>query len=236
MKLRQVIGSILIWVSCISIIQSFREYLLSESGDRRYEERSLLERPFRFAGESFTVVDEHPYNPPGEGEYTSEAEVPGTIQVLRNGSPMGAPSRARIRPGRNDLGRYHLWFDAWVFRDRQSGDSALWMARRIQREESRPLFEVTTITEHGTRTRRLLRNHQLAESYPVFRSTQFLRGSSFHVVPLSVLDLFIAPPLLLVFPLGTLAVGLVLVRSRKNRHPGRAAEPAAGADAPLGSI
>jgi hypothetical protein len=216
MRLRWIIGGILAAVSVASIIQSFREYLLWERGSRRYDERPLLERPFRFAGQSFTVADSHPYTPAGEGEYTSEAAVWGTIQVFRDQSPLDSRSRAEVRPGRKDLGRYHLWFDASVFRDKQSGDSALWMARRIEAEGSRPLYEVITIAADGGEIRRLLRTHQLGRSYPIFRSTQFLRGSTFFVVPLSVLDFFIFPPFLLIFPVGTLITGLLLVRSGKR--------------------
>ncbi len=231
MRMRWIFGVMLVAVSVASIIQSFREYRLWERGNQRYDERSLLERPFRFAGRSFTIADGHPFSPPGDGEYTAEAAVSGTVQILRNQSPLGPPSRAEVRPARNDLGRYHLWFDAWVFRDKQSGDSALWMARRIEAEGSRPRYEVITITDDGIETRRLLRKHQLGRSYPVFRSTQFLRGSSFFIVPLSVLDFFIFPAFLFIFPIGTLIIGLLLIRGGKKRYSARAGEPVVAADA-----
>jgi hypothetical protein len=230
MRLRSIFGVVLAAVSLASIVQSFREYGLWERGSHQYEELSILERPFRFAGDSFTIADTHPYSPPGEGAYTSEAAVPGTIQILKNQSPLGPPSLAEVRPGRNDLGRYHLWFDAWVFRDRQSGDSALWMARRIEADGSGPRYEVITVTDDGIVTRRLLWTHQLGRSYPVFRSTQFLRGSSFFVVPLSALDFFIFPLFLFIFPIGTLIIGLLLSRGGKRRHSARAGEPVIGAD------
>lgn len=216
MKLRRVLGSILIVISGVSIVQSTREYLLWESGDG-VEQRDIRDRAFRFAGRSFTVEDEHPYIPRRQGEYNSEAAVPGTIRLTSGGSVLGAPSRAEVRPGRNDLGRYHTWFDAAVFRDTRSGDSVLWMARRIQPEGSRPVFEVVTVSADGTQNTRVLRAYQLGQSYPLFRSTQFLRGSTFFVVPLSVLEFFVFPPLLLLFPFGALALGIVLARMQEIR-------------------
>lgn len=209
---RRAFGFLLIALSIASVVQSVREVVLWEGGQSRYDERFITQRRFRFAGQSFEVVDEHPYAP-----RSGEAEVPGTIRLLANGSMIGAPSRAEVRPGHDDLGRYHLWFDARIFRDRRSGDSTLWMARRIGADGSSPRFEVTTIRADGARTRRLFRTHQLGRSYPLFRTTQFLRGSSFWVVPLSVLDFGIFPPFLLVFPIGTLVFGIILLRRRRVR-------------------
>lgn len=216
--MRTAVGILLVVVSLASIVQSIREIVLFEAGYRRYEEQSLLERPFVFAGRSFTLEDDHPYIPREPGGYTSEAGYPGTIRVLMDGVPLTAPAHAIVRPGRDDLGRYHLWFDAWVFRDRHTGDRTLWMAQRIQENGAHlPEFEVITMNEAGALERQRLRWYQLGRDYLVFRATQFVSDGSFFRMPLSMTEAVIFPPFLLVFPFGTLALGLLLLRMERRR-------------------
>jgi hypothetical protein len=196
-----------------------REYLLWESGAQQYREDSYLERPFTFAGQPIDIRDDQPTD-----SVTSEREYEGVIQILIDGQPLGPPARALVRRGRTDLGRYHLWFSAWTFTDRATGRTTLWLARRHQPDSTEgPRFEVTTVAEDGTRETRLLRQWQLGTSYPLFRSTQFVRDGSFFAIPLSMLEAFIFPPILLMFPIGTLIVGVVLVRRGTRTHLVRAA-------------
>ncbi len=211
--MRTAAGILLVAVSLASIVQSVREISLFEAGHRRYEEQSLLERPFKFAGHSFTLEDDHTYIPRESGGYTSEAGYPGTIRVLMNGAPLTTPAHAIVRPRRDDLGRYHLWFDAWVFRDRYTGERALWMTQRIQENGARfPEFEVIIVGEDGAIQTQRLRWYQLGRNYLVFRSTQFISDGSFFRMPLSMTEAAIFPPFLLLFPLGTLTLGLLLLR------------------------
>ena len=144
------------------------------------------------------------------------------MQILMDGRPLGTPTRALVRRGRRDLGRYHLWFDAWQFRDRASGKSTLWLVRRLQRHSgASPRYEVITVAEDGLHETRVLRGFELGGSYPLFRATQFVRDANlWSGVPLSVLDFVVLPPLLLFFPLGTLLLGLHWIRRGIQAAPG----------------
>jgi hypothetical protein len=203
-----IVGLTLTALSIGAVVQSTREYLLWEAGRRDYAEDSFLERPFTFAGHTFTVEDDQPT----DSTY-SEIAYEGRIRLLMDGRPLGPPSRALVRPGRHDLGRYHLWFDAWHFKERASGRTTLWLTRRLQPDSAAsPRFEVITLAENGAPSRRLLSTWQLGASYPLFRSTQFVRDGTSAAIPLSMLEAAIFPPILLVFPIGTFVLGLYLIR------------------------
>ena len=203
-------------LSVAAVVQSLRELWLWERDGAEYTEQSYLELPIIFAGHTLTVVDDQP-----RSSRYSEDEQPGTIRLLLDGVPLGVTSRAQVRPGRHDLGRYHRWLDVWQFRRRTSGDSALWIARRLQdTPKQEPRFEVFEVMEGGVMRHEQLRGWQLSSSYPLFRATQFVRWENLlYGVPLSVLDWVAYPPLLLVFPLGTFALGTVLVwRGRASKR------------------
>jgi hypothetical protein len=212
---------LLVGLSVSAIVQSVREYLLWERGASTFQEQGFDTQPIEFNGHLVTVYDDQPID-----SLHSEIEHEGAIQITMDGSPLGKPSRAGVRRGRNrpgDLGRYHGWFDAWQFRDRASGVSTLWLVRRIQAtDHARPQFEIITIGEDDHRQVRLLRGYQLGASYPLFRSTQFVRDASpLSGVPLSVLDFVIAPVFLLIFPFGSLALGgWMIVRSARKHEVG----------------
>jgi hypothetical protein len=206
-------------LSLAAVVQSAREYLLWEGGRRDYVEVSFLEQPFTFAGHTFTVEDDQPTD-----SSDSEAQYEGTARLLMDGKPLGAPSRALVRRGRRDLGRYHLWFDAWQFRERAGGRNTLWLARRLQPDSTiGPRFEVITVAEDGAQRTRLLSTWQLGTTYPLFRATQFIRDGTSAAIPLSMLDASIFPPTLLVFPIGTLALGVYLIRHGRRGDSDRVA-------------
>jgi hypothetical protein len=119
-----------------------------------------------------------------------------------------------VRRGLKDLGRYHLWLDAWIFQDRASGDRTLWLVRRLQPEEiESPKFEVTEVAPTGESETRILAAWQLGAEYRRLRATQFVRDGLWTVFPLSVSEVAgIAPTWLLLFPVGTLVCGLLLAR------------------------
>jgi hypothetical protein len=207
-KIKVGVGTLLVLLSLAAIVQSVREYLLWESGRRAYDEESFLPLPILFAGHSFDIRDDQPRD-----TAYSETEHEGFAQWLRDGVPFQARSRALVRRGRSDVGRYHTWLDAWKFRDRGTGRTTLWLVRRLQPSVSeRMRFEVITVEQDGVTHIERLGGWQLGRDFPTFRATQFIRAGLLAGVPLSMLDAFIFPPILLVFPLGSLALGVILLR------------------------
>lgn len=203
-------GWSLILLSILSVVQSWRELRLWRDSMSRYVEDNLDARVFSFGPYTVTVSDDQP-----DDGLHSEQEWAGTLRVEIDGRPLGSPSFAGIRRSRTDRGRYHSWMDAWTFRDVDTGRRTLWLTRRLQPPGTwQPRFEVTVLDTAGTVQTRTYRADQLGASFPLFRSTQFLRwGES--AFPLSVLDWVVFPVALLVFPFGTFFVGGCLVfRSR----------------------
>jgi hypothetical protein len=212
------IGSALIILSLAAVVQSVRELLLWEQRGPDYAEESYLKRPLEFAGHTITVRDDQPTD-----SAHSEAAYEGRIQILMNGEPLGAPSRALVRRGRRDLGRYHLWFDAWQFTERATGQKTLWLARRLQPDPGgSPRYEVVVVDEQGRRQTRVYRGWELGSGYPLFRATQFIRDE-WSAFPLSMLDAVFFWPILLLYPLGTLVLGVSLLRRGAQARPLRAA-------------
>jgi hypothetical protein len=204
---------LLVLFSLAAIVQSTREYALWETGQRTYDEDSFLALPIVFGGHSFDIRDDQPRD-----TAYSEDEYEGSVQWMRDGAPYESPSRARIRPGRNDIGRYHLWLDAWRFYERATGRTSLWLVRRLQPGNTgRPQFEVITVEQDGSTRLQRLRTWELGRSFPLFRATQFVRDGTSSAIPLSMLEAFIFPPILLVFPVGSLALGLILLRRGYRR-------------------
>lgn len=207
-RIVRTVGVALVSFSALAVLQTVREVVLWELGDRAYTEESPQGRTFGFAGHTFTVTDDQPV----EGD--SQAEFDGRIQPMMDGKPLGPTSRARVRRGVVDLGRYHLWYDAWVFRERATGRASLWLARRLQpTDASDPQFEVVTVAPDGTQERRVLSAWRLGTAYRLFRATQFVREGTWTAMPLSlnaVIGFF--PIFLLVFPIGTFIAGALLIR------------------------
>jgi hypothetical protein len=210
---RRIAGVSLIVFSLLAVLQTAREIALWTYGEHRFDGRSLQEQPIEFGGHRISVTDDQ-----STDSMPSETETRGTIQPTIDGVPLGAASIAGVRRGRRDrrdLGRYHGWYDAWVFRDRRSADSVLYLARRLQpRSSESPRFELTTV-DASTRDvkQRIVTGSQLAWSFPAYRSTQFIRDGTWTVLPLALGDLLGFFPLaLLVFPVGTAVVGYLLAR------------------------
>lgn len=210
------LGAALVAVSLFAVVQTIRELLLWERGRAQFADESVSARPISFAGRTWSVTDNQPFTP-GAG-YT---EFEGAIQPTVDGRPLGMPSRAKVRRGLADLGRYHRWYDAWLFRERGSGQRTLWLARRLQAMESdAPRFELVTISEAGEWHTQVLRSWQLCRDYPTFRATQFVREGTSWPFPLAldgVIGFF--PILLLIFPLGTLVLGVFLLARRGKAQP-----------------
>ena len=211
---RSVLGWLFIGLSVICVIQSAREWR-AWTPDPQLAERDLpLALPIRFAGHRIDVADDQPTD-----SLSSERAVEGRIQLYLDGQPLGGPSRALVRPGRRDLGRYHMWLQATPFHDRTSGEDVLFLARRIQPSDAGGArFEVNRLDESGAVTTEMLRGWSLGSRYAVWRATQFLRANEWEAFPLSMLDAVAFPLFLLIYPMGTLFLGIVLVRSGRRRR------------------
>jgi hypothetical protein len=64
----------------------------------------------------------------------------------------------------------------------------------------------------------MLRGWSLGSRYGVWRATQFLRANEWEAFPLSMLDFVAFPIVLLIYPIGTLILGIGLVRSGRRRR------------------
>jgi hypothetical protein len=213
---KSIVGWGLVLLSLIAVIQSARAVGLWEIAGRRYTEHSVQDLPITFAGQAIEIRDNLARTATG-----SQAASEGKIEVRLNGRLQGVASRAAIRMGLGDIGRYHGWLDAWIFVARANGDSTLWITRRLQAADSDPArFELVVVHANGTVETRTVRGWQLGFDYPSFRSTQFVRSGAWEALPLDVSDLAgLFPILLLIFPLGTLFTGIFLLRRPQLRAP-----------------
>lgn len=212
--IRRVIGAMLVSLSVLTIVQSARELLLWRNQDA-YVEKDFLPLPIVFGGHRFTVRDDQLSD-----SVSHEQAYEGQAQWMRDGAAMGAPARALVRRGRSDIGRYHLWISAWVFVDKATHDTTLMLTRRLEPTRARSVaYEVTTVRANGAMSTAQYSAWQLGQSYPLFRSTQFLHdGGSSEGMPYSALGLASFPLLFVVYPFGSLVVGcLMLRRQGRNR-------------------
>jgi hypothetical protein len=216
-------------LSVLAVMQSVREVIFWETGEGRYEEDSFLDLPIVFAGDTFNIRDDQPRD-----TAYSEDDSPGSVQWMRNSQPFGPVSYAGVRRGRDDIGRYHLWLDAWTFREDATGKTSLWLTRRLlPNGRGRPMFEVITVQQDGRTRIEHLSAWQLSRSFPLFRSTQFVRSGRASGIPAAMVETFLLSPfplsmleglflwpILLVYPVGSFFLGLSLLR-RNNRVPGQ---------------
>jgi hypothetical protein len=211
----RVIGLFLTIVSIFSIAQTIREIVFFESGESKYAEANVIHLPARFGGHLVSVADDQPHLPRDENDYYKSTQ--GRIQLLIDSQPLGKSSAGRIRVTLDDLGRYFGWVDVWQFKESNVRDSSLWVARRIQETPSvSPLYEITTIDGNGAIVTDTFPPWRLGTDYRRFRATQFMQSGA-QVMPLSVADMLgMMPVLVLVFPLGTLLLGVLLLGKRKT--------------------
>lgn len=210
---RQFVGLFLVVLSVTSVIQSYRELRLWRIGAETYEDRTpFSEYPFTFAGHEFSVVDDQPVD-----SSRSRQTQPGRIQLTMDGRPLGKPSTAMLRAGGPGIDRYYGWVDAWRFTTRETGENMMLLVRRLAPvDDHGTRYEIHRVGADGRITTAELRGWQLARDYPVYRATQFVRPHAWVAAPLSMIDAAAFPPLLLIFPLGTLVLGGVLLRRRRS--------------------
>lgn len=210
---RRICGAVLVGLSVISIVQSLRELHLWKIGAETYEDRRpSFHYPLTFAGHEFSVDDDQPVD-----SSRSRHKQPGRIQLTIDGRPLGEPSTAMIRTGGPGIERYFEWVDAWRFTARETGESMMLFVRRLAPvDDHGTRYEIHRVGEDGRVTTAVLRGWQLARDYPVYRATQFVRPHAWIAAPLSMIDAAAFPPLLLIFPFGTLVLGGVLLRQRQS--------------------
>lgn len=82
------------------------------------------------------------------------------------------------------------------------------------------VFEQLIVHSSGVVETRVVRGWQLAFDYRSFRSTQFVRSSEWEVLPLDLSGVAgFFPVLLLLFPVGMLIGGIVLLRRSRFGAP-----------------
>ncbi len=219
--MRRIIGVVLIALSVIPVVQTARLYYLFEGGRAAFDEETPNASPIVFGKRTIAVSDDQPHD--SSGTYS---EFDGHIELTLDGQPFGIPSRAEIRRGLDGFGRYHGWFDVWIFRSRESGQSSLWIGRRIQATRAAsPVFEIATISEDGRVQSDTLRAWRLGFDYRHFRTTQFIRSGTWATMPLTLELGFFFPPSLIIFPIGTFVAGIMLMRRKRAVSPATPRQP-----------
>lgn len=217
-------GLLIAAVSAFPIVQGVREDAFWRAGDERFQEEALLELPLRFAGHTITIEDPLPRGGP-----PSEAEERSFARILLDGQEILPAKPAMVRPGRSDLGRYHLWIDAWIFTDRRTGSRSLYLGRRLSVNAGVRPYDLLRVSADGSYALRRLSFADRAESYPIWRTIQFLNDGTETVYPFSVRNIW---PTLLVpvfYPNTTLVLGVVMLGvglwlGRRPRTDARAAD------------
>ena len=78
--------------------------------------------------------------------------------------------------------------------------------------------------EDGSVATRRYRAYELGTDYRLFRTTQFVRDGTSSAVPLSMLEAVYFWPVLLFYPIGSMLLGVILIR---RAHRGGRARPVA---------
>jgi hypothetical protein len=214
--MRRTFGWILIVLSALSVVQTVRLAWLFERGGAAFDEATVRSSPVNFAGRTITVSDDQPHT---QDTIDSRTEFDGVITVELDGHPYGTPSRAEVRRALDDLGRYFGWVDVWTFRSRESGETTLWMGRRLQPARgATPLFEITTIDEKGRVNADTLRAWRLGFDYRHYRTTQFIRSGTWATMPLTLELAGFVPLTLLVFPIGSAIAGVMMISPKRQKR------------------
>jgi len=212
------VGLLLVTVSVVPVIQMTREVLFWERGGRRYDERVITALPIRFGGHTLAIADSLPHS-----DYSEDAHR-GTAQILLDGKPLGEPQRAMIRPGRRDIGRYHGWIAASIFRDLRSGHETLWAGRRVESPGLQDqTFEIVRIDKSGAVSSSRVQYEQRADSYPQFRTIQSLSDSLPTVYAFSMANGWPSLLVPILYPWAIFVLGLILLRAgwrESQRKPG----------------
>ena len=193
------------------MLQCFREEHLWRVGYPQFSENYILELPANFGGHDIVVSDDQ-----RSDSLPSENEVPGIVHLSISDGPSFS-DEALVRPGRapHDFGRYHLWLKASIFTGQEPGaPSSFWLAQRIQPGlRGRARVRLIVMSADGAVSIDTLPRYSFNPDYRTFRATQLVRDGAFAPFPFSILDGFIFPVIFLLFPIGTLAWVIYLIRS-----------------------
>jgi hypothetical protein len=180
----------------------------------------MEQREFTFAGRLVTVQDRG-----------LDATVPDSTKVFQerlliDSVATGQETGLRMRGWPVGVAmRSPHWFSLVRFTDRATGDSTVWFARRLQPADSvRPRFEIIRIDARGRYEVETRDRDELRSEYRVARVTQFLAEDAPSGFPFSMIQFLFFPVLLLLHPIGTVLLGVRLVRVPKDsRKDARAA-------------
>ncbi len=214
------VGAALLAVSLISTVQSIRALAFAVTGSERYETTSLLTTPVSFGGRTVAIRD-------SSESLDAHNRLTAVVWVTLDDSVIFKPQRIRVRPSGYGLGRYHGWLSATRFRDRDSGETRVIIARQATGAigERIPEYELLQVTDGGWEHRAIPRSAR-ASSWPVYHSIELF--SDVNGVPshaFSGLALGFPIPILapIIWPWGTTLLGSILlafglVRARRGHH------------------
>lgn len=130
-------------LSVVPVVQQLRSAVFLIDGRARYEARYVDSLPIRFAGQTVSIADDQAYTRDG-----SQRAVRGIASILVNGRPVTSSADARIRPGLENMGRYHRWISAGAFTDRLTGKRFLLVSRQ-RGHPSAPRIDLLRIDGSG---------------------------------------------------------------------------------------
>jgi hypothetical protein len=218
-------GLLVTAISAFPIIQELREDAFWRAGQARFQEEQLLDQPLRFAGHTITIEDPLPRGGP-----PSEKAERGEVRVLLDGHEVLPAQPVMVRPGQRDLGRYHLWIDAWIFTDRRTGTSFLQVGRRRSGVAGAGrAYDFLRVDANGSHAVRRLSHAQRAESFPTWRTIQFLNDGTDSVYFFSLTNTWPTVFVPLFYPQTTLVIGIaLLVIGWRERGRAATGEPGTG--------
>ena len=194
-------------ISLLAVLDTARAWLLSIRGWRVYSVNDVSGRRFAFSGHQVVLEDDQPTDTLSREH---ERETPGMLSIMIDGRAVGVPSRVGVRRARPNDGRYHSWFDARIFTSRASGDSSLWLARKIPLGRGSANYELTELDSDGSIHTRMLSGWQLGLDFRASEVTGLLTWDSWWPFPLDVIGFVFFPLLFVIYPIGTFVAGSVL--------------------------
>jgi hypothetical protein len=210
-RIARIIGVLLVVLSLFSIVQTVRDAAFWIGGDAEWDEGSVQRFPFSFAGRTVTLTRAEPL------KAWPDSAIVAQERVLIDGIEVGQRGAWRQRNWPVAVGmRSPHWTDKRIFINRASHDSSLWIARRLQLSDSvMPIFEFVTIDARGRYATQTVPQNKLDVDYRLARMTYLVGENGPAWFPFSVFGLLMLPILFLVYPMGTLALGALLMRLGK---------------------
>ncbi len=165
----------LLLVSIVPVVQQVRSAIFWSDGRARYKQHYVDSLPIRFGGHTVSVADDQAHT--GDG---SQRAVRGLASVLVDGRPIASSEEARVRPGLDNVSRYHRWISVDGFTDRVTGERFLLVARLREHRYS-PRIDLLRIDANGDLSFRRVTYALRSESFPQFRVISGLGDESHDV-------------------------------------------------------